>query len=210
MQKFKKIFFVVIAMVLFVGCSSNGGKGTKFNNVNNKVQAYYDKVNKMVADKGYTIEEISALTSGQEVDKAYDNEVLIRFGKIQGYLYDVTEEWNDGLIEGPIVDKRTEYSILPPDKIHEEYKDYYEDNKHFSKYTVQLSKYIIFDSYYDSDLVSCYWKNVGDLPETGTYYSPLSEEDKQTILELKDDVTQVYDETYTQLKLPNLSKDKKQ
>ena len=45
----------------------NGSKGAKFNNVNNKVQAYYDKVNKMVADKGYTIEEISALTSGQEV-----------------------------------------------------------------------------------------------------------------------------------------------
>ena len=60
MKKIEKIFFVVIAMVLFVGCSSNGGKGTKFNNVNNKVQAYYDKVNKMVADKGYTIEEISA------------------------------------------------------------------------------------------------------------------------------------------------------
>lgn len=40
MHKFKKIFFIIIAMVLFVGCSSNGSKGAKFNNVNNKVQAY--------------------------------------------------------------------------------------------------------------------------------------------------------------------------
>lgn len=187
MKKGLKAVLAVLIAVLISACGTQGSGDSKI------ISDYYDKVNQLVTDKGYTMEEISELKSNQEVKKPYDNEVLARFGKVQGYVYDITHKWNDGLNEGPFTNKETEYSILPLEEMKKEKKDIYDDSKHFDKYTVKLSKMVIFDNYYTPDLSESYWK--ADDDHTDICNQILSQEDRDLIAmnaELKSKVIQTY------------------
>lgn len=205
MKKCLSLILVFVMITVLVGCAT---KEDATDTGKSATKGYSEKIAQLVTDKGYTVEEIAGLKLGQEVDKAYDNEVLARFGKVQGYVYDVTLKWNDGFFEGPITDKRVEYSVLPLDKMKEENKDYYDDNMHFGKYTIKLSKMMIFDLYFSDDLSSSYW--FANEESNGICENVLSEEDiNQINLDegLKQLITQKYSdfESSIQFKMPDIS-----
>lgn len=61
---------------------------TEKNKLKSEKEKFIKDTENLVLSKGYTLEDIQNLRDFQIVDKPYDNEVLERFNKVQGYIYE--------------------------------------------------------------------------------------------------------------------------
>lgn len=150
MKKISKIVLSILMLVIIVGCS---GTDKDKENAKKEAEDYTKEVTDLATSKGYTVEEVAALQHGQRVDKAYDNEVLERFGKIMVYEYHLTGTWNDGMNEGPFERDDYAYGIGTAEEYLEKnaYLNSYEDAKHFDKTSAEISGYIVVDAFYNGD-----------------------------------------------------------
>lgn len=139
MKKLRKLIVFCLLLTMIVGCNQQSEV--------EKAELYTKEVTDLVTSKGYTVEELAALQHGQRVNKAYDNEVLERFGKVLVYEYLVSETFNDGF-KGAVSDNYTACSILPLDEYQVTLKNEYIDDKHFTQQTAVVSGYIIVDAFY--------------------------------------------------------------
>lgn len=80
---------VVFTAITLSGCKAQNQKNANHQETS-KSAKYLEELNTFVTNKGYDFGEIQQLKDFQIVDKEYDNEVLERFNKIQGYIYHYT------------------------------------------------------------------------------------------------------------------------
>ena len=152
----KSIFVLLLALCLgLTGCSSGNNKTEESDNKvedNTVNEDFINSTHQLIKDKGYSIEEIEGLKDFQFVDKVYDNEVLERYNKIQGYMYTealyeefFVEGWEEWYNE-------TLLTVVPDEKILKSKKYYHEpDNKtEYKKY--KLIGYIILPVVYNQDI----------------------------------------------------------
>lgn len=93
MKNKKGILVFIVAAVMVLGVFGINKYYEKKRNdkeikkTENSIAEFYEETERLIQENGYTYEEISALQDFQIVDKQYNNAVLERFNKIQGYLY---------------------------------------------------------------------------------------------------------------------------
>lgn len=144
---------------------------------NLKEAKYLEELNAFVTNKGYELSEIQQLKDFQIVDKEYDNEVLERFNKIQGYIYHYTYH-DKYFVEGWVasepfyftsIEKNDDYikgvKKNSPDSI-DSYKEY-----GFSGYIILPCYYVLNDDIkgnygiQENDLTRKYIKKYGSCGE---------------------------------------------